>query len=215
MFPCPQSLGPGTALPSPPTSACKCFQVRAEAWVLREMGALGTTFASAPMGVDAVEFQLCRDSAGIGCCLHQGPETSLLPGGWVLRLSHAQAQDGGHYSCLASNVAGEARRHFFVDVLGKEGSSICCRIPDGISELHASRDSNEFRLSIVGSAVPESFVPLHVSLEAQQSWPAAEISSDLCSQFLPILRTLVKKRPLTCLKVTLSPGPAWLWVSIM
>ncbi|XP_010139814.1 PREDICTED: hemicentin-2-like, partial [Buceros rhinoceros silvestris] len=43
--------------------------------------------------------------------------TQVLSGGWVLRLIHAQAQDGGHYSCLASNVAGEARRHFFVDVL--------------------------------------------------------------------------------------------------
>ncbi|XP_054077069.1 hemicentin-2 isoform X2 [Rissa tridactyla] len=41
----------------------------------------------------------------------------VLSGGWMLRLSHAQAQDGGHYSCLASNVAGEARRHFYVEVL--------------------------------------------------------------------------------------------------
>lgn len=132
----------------------------------------------------------------------------------MLRLTRAQAQDGGHYSCLASNVAGEARRHFFVDVLGKEGSSICCRIPDGISELYPCRDSHEFRLGIVEAAVPESFMPSHVSLEAQQSWPAAEISSGLCSQFLPTLRMLMKKRPLTCPKVTLSPGPAWLWVSI-
>ncbi|XP_010176901.1 PREDICTED: hemicentin-2, partial [Mesitornis unicolor] len=43
--------------------------------------------------------------------------THVLSGGWVLRLPRAQAQDGGHYSCLASNVAGEARRHFHVEVL--------------------------------------------------------------------------------------------------
>ncbi|XP_008940595.1 PREDICTED: hemicentin-2-like, partial [Merops nubicus] len=41
----------------------------------------------------------------------------VLSGGWMLRLTRAQAQDGGHYSCLASNVAGEARRHFYVEVL--------------------------------------------------------------------------------------------------
>ncbi|XP_054030144.1 hemicentin-2 [Dryobates pubescens] len=43
--------------------------------------------------------------------------TRLLAGGWVLRLPQARAQDGGHYSCLASNIAGEARRHFHVEVL--------------------------------------------------------------------------------------------------
>ncbi|XP_071310090.1 hemicentin-2 isoform X1 [Agelaius tricolor] len=43
--------------------------------------------------------------------------TQLLSGGWLLRLTHAQAQHGGHYSCLASNIAGEARRHFYVEVL--------------------------------------------------------------------------------------------------
>lgn len=51
------------------------------------------------------------------------PLCSVLPGGWLLRLAQTRAQDGGHYSCLASNVAGEARRHFYVEVLGKEGSA--------------------------------------------------------------------------------------------
>ncbi|XP_065504896.1 hemicentin-2 isoform X1 [Caloenas nicobarica] len=41
----------------------------------------------------------------------------VLSGGWLLRLAQTRAQDGGHYSCLASNVAGEARRHFYVEVL--------------------------------------------------------------------------------------------------
>ncbi|XP_009950773.1 PREDICTED: LOW QUALITY PROTEIN: hemicentin-2, partial [Leptosomus discolor] len=41
----------------------------------------------------------------------------VLSGGWLLRLTRARAQDSGHYSCLASNVAGEARKHFYVDVL--------------------------------------------------------------------------------------------------
>ncbi|XP_069626703.1 hemicentin-2 [Haliaeetus albicilla] len=43
--------------------------------------------------------------------------THVLSGGWLLRLTRARAQDGGHYSCLASNVAGEARKHFYVEVL--------------------------------------------------------------------------------------------------
>lgn len=77
----------------------------------------------------------------------------------MLRLSHAQAQDGGYYSCLASNVAGEARRHFYVEVLGKEGSSVCCRILDGISELHPWWHSHELRLGMMGAAVLESFMP--------------------------------------------------------
>ncbi|XP_063265782.1 hemicentin-2 isoform X3 [Prinia subflava] len=43
--------------------------------------------------------------------------TQVLSGGWLLRLTRARAQDGGHYSCLASNAAGEARRNFYVEVL--------------------------------------------------------------------------------------------------
>nr|XP_047909504.1 hemicentin-2 [Anser cygnoides] len=43
--------------------------------------------------------------------------TRVLSGGWMLRLPRVRAQDGGHYSCLASNVAGEVRREFHVEVL--------------------------------------------------------------------------------------------------
>lgn len=45
-----------------------------------------------------------------------------------------------------------------MEVLGKEGSSVCCRIPGEISELHPCRDSHELRLGMVGAAVLESFV---------------------------------------------------------
>ncbi|XP_056361302.1 LOW QUALITY PROTEIN: hemicentin-2 [Oenanthe melanoleuca] len=62
--------------------------------------------------------------------------THLLSGGWLLRLTHARAQDGGHYSCLASNVAGEARRHFYVEVLvpphiENAGEEHTFRVPEG------------------------------------------------------------------------------------
>ncbi|KAM7033975.1 hemicentin-2 [Acridotheres tristis] len=62
--------------------------------------------------------------------------THLLSGGWLLRLTHARAQDGGHYSCLASNIAGEARRHFYVQVLvpphiEKAGEEHTFRVPEG------------------------------------------------------------------------------------
>ncbi|NXL95018.1 HMCN2 protein, partial [Alectura lathami] len=43
--------------------------------------------------------------------------THVLSGGWMLRLPRVRAQDGGRYSCLASNMAGEARREFYVEVL--------------------------------------------------------------------------------------------------
>ncbi|XP_026716212.1 hemicentin-2 [Athene cunicularia] len=60
----------------------------------------------------------------------------VLSGGWMLRLTHARAQDGGHYSCLASNVAGEARRHFYVDVLvpphiKNAGEEETIKVPEG------------------------------------------------------------------------------------
>ncbi|XP_058997342.1 hemicentin-2 [Mustela lutreola] len=46
-----------------------------------------------------------------------GEDTYLLAGGWMLRLTRAQEQDTGFYSCLASNEAGEVRRNFSVEVL--------------------------------------------------------------------------------------------------
>ncbi|XP_058380273.1 hemicentin-2 [Diceros bicornis minor] len=44
-------------------------------------------------------------------------DTYLLAGGWMLKMTRAQEQDRGLYSCLASNEAGEARRNFSVEVL--------------------------------------------------------------------------------------------------
>ncbi|KAM9256723.1 LOW QUALITY PROTEIN: hemicentin-2 [Cariama cristata] len=62
--------------------------------------------------------------------------THVLSGGWLLRLTRARAQDGGHYSCLASNVAGEARRHFYVEVLvpphiENAGEEETIKVPEG------------------------------------------------------------------------------------
>ncbi|KAM6193100.1 hemicentin-2 [Sarcoramphus papa] len=62
--------------------------------------------------------------------------TRVLSGGWLLRLTRAQAQDGGHYSCLASNIAGEARKHFYVEVLvpphiENAGEEETIKVPEG------------------------------------------------------------------------------------
>lgn len=40
----------------------------------------------------------------------------------MLKMTPAREQDRGLYSCLASNEAGEARRNFSVDVLGRTHS---------------------------------------------------------------------------------------------
>ncbi|GAB1286208.1 Hemicentin-2 [Apodemus speciosus] len=46
-----------------------------------------------------------------------GEGTYLLAGGWMLKMTQAQEQDRGLYSCLASNEAGEVQRKFSVEVL--------------------------------------------------------------------------------------------------
>ncbi|XP_069842937.1 hemicentin-2 [Dendropsophus ebraccatus] len=43
--------------------------------------------------------------------------THIQSGGRVLRVSHAQREDGGVYTCVVSNAAGEARKKFIVDIL--------------------------------------------------------------------------------------------------
>ncbi|XP_052503745.1 LOW QUALITY PROTEIN: hemicentin-2 [Budorcas taxicolor] len=65
-----------------------------------------------------------------------GENTYLLAGGWMLKLTRAQEQDRGLYSCLASNEAGEARRDFSVEVLvppsiEKEDVEDAVKVPEG------------------------------------------------------------------------------------
>ncbi|KAM9722140.1 hemicentin-2 isoform 3-T3 [Dama dama] len=65
-----------------------------------------------------------------------GENTYLLAGGWMLKLTRAQEQDKGFYSCLASNKAGEARRNFSVEVLvppsiEKEDLEEAVTVPEG------------------------------------------------------------------------------------
>uniref|UniRef100_A0A8C3XUU2 Hemicentin-2 n=3 Tax=Chelydra serpentina TaxID=8475 RepID=A0A8C3XUU2_CHESE len=64
--------------------------------------------------------------------------TRLLSGGWILRLTRMRARDGGLYSCRASNVAGEARKDFSVEVLvppsiENAGEEDRVRVPEGQS----------------------------------------------------------------------------------
>ncbi|KAM6184061.1 hemicentin-2 [Erethizon dorsatum] len=63
-------------------------------------------------------------------------DTYLSAGGRMLRVTQAQAQHRGLYSCLASNEAGEARRNFSVEVLvpptiESEGLEEMTRVPEG------------------------------------------------------------------------------------
>ncbi|KAG9473293.1 hypothetical protein GDO78_019504 [Eleutherodactylus coqui] len=43
--------------------------------------------------------------------------THVQSGGRILKVSHAQREDGGVYACVVSNAAGEARKKFMVDIL--------------------------------------------------------------------------------------------------
>lgn len=56
----------------------------------------------------------------------------------MLKLTRAQEQDRGLYSCLASNEAGEARRDFSVEVLGTSLPGSLGRPPILPSSLGAS-----------------------------------------------------------------------------
>ncbi|KAM9642204.1 hemicentin-2 [Trichechus inunguis] len=65
-----------------------------------------------------------------------GEDTYLLAGGWMLKMTQAQEQDRGLYSCLASNEAGEVRRNFSVEVLvppsiEKEDLEEMIKVPEG------------------------------------------------------------------------------------
>lgn len=79
------------------------------------MEALGTHFAPALMGVNPVELQPCRGTAGMGWCLDEGSETSLLcasrglgaeaqqctsPGWWPLFVPGQQCSWGGQEAFL-------------------------------------------------------------------------------------------------------------------
>ncbi|XP_041428394.1 hemicentin-2 isoform X1 [Xenopus laevis] len=61
----------------------------------------------------------------------------LQSGGRVLKITHAQIQDGGHYSCVVTNTAGQAKKDFFVDILvppsidGEDNNDL--RVPEGQS----------------------------------------------------------------------------------
>ncbi|XP_032334547.1 hemicentin-2 isoform X3 [Camelus ferus] len=69
-----------------------------------------------------------------------GEDTYLLAGGWMLKMTQAQEQDRGLYSCLASNEAGEARRNFSVEVLvppsiENEDVEEAIKVPEGQTAL--------------------------------------------------------------------------------
>lgn len=44
----------------------------------------------------------------------------LSPGGRSLRLMHTAVEDSGRYTCVVINIAGEERKNFDLDVLGKD-----------------------------------------------------------------------------------------------
>ncbi|KAM5331532.1 hemicentin-2 [Glossophaga mutica] len=65
-----------------------------------------------------------------------GEDTYLMAGGWMLKMTRIQEQDSGLYSCLASNMAGEVRRNFSVEVLAppsieNEDLEEAIKVPEG------------------------------------------------------------------------------------
>uniref|UniRef100_A0A669QE89 Hemicentin 1 n=1 Tax=Phasianus colchicus TaxID=9054 RepID=A0A669QE89_PHACC len=43
----------------------------------------------------------------------------ILSGSRILRLTHTTVSDGGHYTCVVTNAAGEVKKDFYLSVLGK------------------------------------------------------------------------------------------------
>jgi len=46
------------------------------------------------------------------------PRVRVLSSGRYLQINNAELRDGAQYTCVASNVAGETRRHFNLSVNG-------------------------------------------------------------------------------------------------
>lgn len=50
----------------------------------------------------------------------------LESAGRILKVSEADLEDSGKYTCLATNAAGEAQQHIRLSVYGKDTRSISC-----------------------------------------------------------------------------------------
>lgn len=46
-------------------------------------------------------------------------------GGRTLQIMKAKVSDGGKYSCVAMNAAGEAYKHIYLTVFGESTSPLC------------------------------------------------------------------------------------------
>lgn len=49
----------------------------------------------------------------------------VLPGGRTLQILKAKVSDGGKYSCVAMNAAGEAHKHIYLTVFSESTSTLC------------------------------------------------------------------------------------------
>lgn len=50
----------------------------------------------------------------------------LESAGRILKVTGANLEDSGKYTCLATNAAGEAQQHIRLSVYGKDAQSISC-----------------------------------------------------------------------------------------
>lgn len=49
----------------------------------------------------------------------------VLSGGRTLQILKAKVSDGGKYSCVAMNAAGEAYKHIYLTVFSESTSTVC------------------------------------------------------------------------------------------
>lgn len=49
----------------------------------------------------------------------------MLPGGRTLQILKAKVSDGGKYSCVAMNAAGEAHKHIYLTVFSESTPTLC------------------------------------------------------------------------------------------
>uniref|UniRef100_A0A8C9UE41 Hemicentin 1 n=1 Tax=Serinus canaria TaxID=9135 RepID=A0A8C9UE41_SERCA len=105
---------------------------------------------------------VCVPCPALGWCWVAGQDSDAVlavSGGRTLRLSPVGVADEGHYTCVVTNAAGEARKDFYLSVLGELCTNSC--LP--FSQLHQGNPMPQVTWLKDGQALAEAGDPRIVS----------------------------------------------------